>query len=252
MSVHAVTAVIADDEAPLRTYLKRQLGKLWPQLNIAAEAVNGNEALQLIRDHKTDIAFLDIQMPGMNGLEVANLISDQCHIVFITAYNQYAIEAFEKAAVDYLMKPVNNERLRTTIARLQSRLAQSPRDISQLLTQLSEFVRPTVNTLQWLKVAQQDEIRLLSVDDVDYFRAGDKYTSVYSGGKEWIIRTPLKELESSLDPDQFWRIHRSTIVRVEAIARVTRDLAGRYWLEVHGYQQPLQVSRSYVQLFKQN
>ncbi len=252
MKERSTTALIVDDEAPLRSYLKRQLARLWPELTVIAEAANGVTALEAIHAHKPDIAFLDIQMPGLSGLEVAEQIGDICRIVFITAFDQYAIDAFEKAAVDYLLKPVMDERMQTTIERLQAHIGNHPPDLSQLLRDLSRQIRPAADYLQWLKVGRQDEITLLPVDEVDYFHAGDKYISVFSAGKEWVIRTSLKDLESRLDPQRFWRIHRSTIVRLEAVIRVTRDITGRHWLELHGYKKPLVVSRNYVYLFKQS
>ena len=252
MNTNVPSAIIADDEAPLRVYLKRQLARLWPELSIIGEAVNGEEALYLIHEYHPDIAFLDIRMPGMTGLDVAADIANDCRIVFVTAYDQYAVQAFEQAAVDYLLKPVTEARLQIAIVRLRSQMASKPPDLSALLQKLSHTLQPAPRHLQWLKVAQGDEINMLSVGEVDYFRAADKYTSVYTNGKEWLVRTPLKELEVSLDSDQFWRIHRSIIVRVDAISRVTRDLAGRYFVELHGYEQQLHISRSHVHLFKQD
>ncbi len=252
MKRHSVTALIADDEAPLRSYLRRQLSRLWPQLRIIAETANGVEALEAMQQHEPDIAFLDIRMPGLNGLQVVEQANPDCRIVFITAFDQYAIEAFDKAAVDYLLKPVTDERLQTTVERLRKGIENTPPDLTQLLRDLSQQLQPVDDTLQWLKVGQQDDITLLPVDEVDYFHAADKYTSVFSNGREWVIRTTLKELESKLDPNRFWRIHRSTIVRLEAIQRITRDIAGRYWLELDGYARPLQVSRNYAYQFKQS
>lgn len=252
MKAQSITALIADDEAALRNYLRRQLNRLWPRLSIIAEAANGVEAIEAMKQHEPDIAFLDIRMPGLTGLQVAEQANTDCRIVFVTAFDQYAIEAFDKAAVDYLLKPVTDERLQTTVERLQKRIDNAPPELTQLLRDLSQQLQPADDYLQWLKVGRQDEITLLPVDEVDYFHATDKYTSLFSGGKEWVIRTTLKELESKLDPNRFWRIHRSTIVRLEAIARVTRDIAGRYWLELDGYERPLQVSRNYASQFKQS
>ncbi|KHD06811.1 hypothetical protein PN36_23550 [Candidatus Thiomargarita nelsonii] len=240
-----ITALIADDEAPLLRYLKKQLATLWPNLQICGQANNGLQALELITTKKPDIAFLDIQMPGMTGLEVAAQLNGACRIVFITAYDQYAIQAFENAAIDYLLKPVTQERLQKTIMRLQQQL-KPPVDFEALLLQLAQ---PTETYLQWLKVAYQDEIYMLPVSEVDYFQAANKYTTVVTAEKEWLIKTAIKTL--SLNPNEFWRIHRGTIVRVSAIARVSRDFQGRYLLKLHEHQETLIVSRTYAYRFKQ-
>jgi DNA-binding LytR/AlgR family response regulator len=246
-------AIIADDEAPLRRYLKRLLASLWPTLEICGDAINGLEALELIQTQQPDIAFLDIQMPGMTGLEVAAQRDNHCRVVFITAYDHYAIQAFEKAAVDYLLKPVTEERLQKTIERLQQQLSEkSSVDFQSLLTQLTREVQQSPKAyLQWLKVALRDEIYMLPVDEVDYFQAADKYTTVVTVEREWLIKTPIKGLETALEPNAFWRIHRSTIVRVAAIARVSRGFQGRYLIELHHHKETLTVSRAYIHRFKQ-
>ena len=241
-----ITAIIADDEAPLRHHLKKLLANLWPTLQISGEATNGLQALELIQT--ADIAFLDIEMPGMSGLEVAAQYEGTCRIVFITAYDQYAIQAFENAAVDYLLKPVTQERLQKTIERLQQLNQKAQVDFEALRLMMQP---PTVSYLQWLKVAQKDEIYLLPVNEVDYFQASNKYTSVITAEKEWLIKTPIKELETSLNPKDFWRIHRGTIVRLPAIARITKDFQGRYILQLHEHKEELTVSRAYAYLFKQ-
>jgi DNA-binding LytR/AlgR family response regulator len=245
------TAIIADDEVPLHNHLKKQLATLWPNLKICGEAINGPQALELIQSKQPDIAFLDIQMPGMTGLEVAAQCHGICRVVFVTAYEQYAIQAFENAAVDYLLKPVTQERLQKTVARLQQQLAEKPVDFDALLLQLTSSPQPTVSYLQWLKVAYQNEIQMLSVNEVSYFQADNKYTSVITPEKAWLIKTPLKELENTLNPNDFWRIHRSSIVRVGAIARISRDFRGRYLLELYGHKDSLMVSRTYRHRFKQ-
>jgi len=246
------TAIIADDEAPLRNYLKKQLATLWPSLEISGEAINGPQALELLQTKQPDIAFLDIQMPGLTGLEVAAQRDTACRVVFITAYDQYAIQAFENAAIDYLLKPVTEERLQKTIDRLQQHTAnQTAVDFEALLTQLTKAQQPTVSYLQWLKVAHRNEIYLLPVDEVDYFQAADKYTAVVTAEREWLVKTPIKELEAALNPNEFWRIHRSTIVRVGAIARVSKDFQGRYLLQLHNRKETLKVSRAYAHRFKQ-
>ena len=244
------TAIIVDDEPHLCVLLKRQLASCWPELLISAEAHNAAEALQLLDDLQPDVAFLDIRMPGMSGLELASRIGTSCHIVFVTAYDQYAVQAFENAAVDYLLKPVSGERLSTTVARLQAHLSHNPPDLSPLIAQLTEQIRPKKQYLQWLQVSQHNDIELVPVDEVDYFQASDKYTLVINRKSERVIRTPLKELEDELDPERFWRIHRNAIVRVAAIARVTRDFGG-LTLQLHHHEKTLPVGRSYTHLFRQ-
>jgi DNA-binding LytR/AlgR family response regulator len=246
-----VTALIADDEAPLRGLLRDRLARGWPELEIVAEAPDGIEALRLLAAHHPEVAFLDIQMPGLSGLEVAARATDPCQWVFVTAYDQYAVPAFENAAVDYLLKPVSADRLAKTVARLRARLGRAPPDFAPLLAQISQAIASPKRYLQWLNVAARDEIHLLPVAEVDYFQADDKYTTVVTREREWIIRTPLKELEASLDPDGFWRIHRNTIVRIAAVTRVTRDFQGRCLLELAGRSEPVTVSRRYAYRFKQ-
>ncbi|MEI6208269.1 MAG: LytTR family DNA-binding domain-containing protein [Desulfuromonadales bacterium] len=244
------TAIIVDDEPNLCAMLKRLLAVCWPELVIAAEAHNAADALRMIDERRPDVAFLDIRMPGMSGLELATRIGTASRIVFVTAYDQYAVQAFESAAVDYLLKPVSSGRLSTTVARLQTRLSQIPPDLSPLIARLSEQIKPKKQYLQWLQVSQHNDIELVPVDEVDYFRAADKYTLVVNRKSERVIRTSLKDLEDELDPERFWRIHRNAIVRVAAIARVTRDFGG-LTLQLHHHEKTLAVGRSYTHLFRQ-
>jgi DNA-binding LytR/AlgR family response regulator len=246
----APTALIADDEAPLRAHLRRRLADLWPELAICGEAANGAEALGLLAHHRPEVAFLDIRMPGLTGLEVAAQAAQPCHVVFITAYEQYALAAFEHDAVDYLHKPITDERLRATIVRLQRRLVGPAPDLGGLLTALRGVLERETPHLRWIRVAQGDELRLVSADEVLCFQAQDKYTVVTTPEGEWLIRTPIKELEAALDPQRFWRVHRGTLVRVDAIERVTRDFRGRLLLSLKGRREPFVVSRAYAQRFQ--
>lgn len=245
------TAVIADDELSLCAFLRRNLSECWPELVILAEAHHGSEALDQIEALKPDVAFLDIQMPVMTGLEVAQRVAGRCHVVFVTAYDEYAIEAFDSEAVDYLLKPVGKERLEKAVARLRASLVSAPQDLSALLARLAERIQPAMSYLRWLQVSRQDEILMLSVEVVDYFLASDKYTIVMTANQEWIIRTPLKELEAELDPERFWRIHRNAIVRVAAIAGVKRDLRGGHALILRQHEKKLAVGRNYAHRFRQ-
>ncbi len=241
-----MTALIADDEELLRVYLIDLLKETWPQLNIVSDVENGIEALKGIIEHQPSIAFLDINMPGLTGIEVASQCKDDCHIVFITAYDQYAIAAFENNALDYLLKPVSKIRLLETKKRIEQRLGKSPQDISHLLEKLQ-----TKNTyLKWLKVAFQEEVKLIQVADIDYFHSNEKYTSAYVKGKEYILRSSLKKLETQLDPDDFWRVHRSSIVRVNAVESITKTLSGRLLINIGTHK--IEVSRAYQGLFKQD
>lgn len=247
----APTALIADDESNLRSYLKEQLAIYWPELVICAEASNGLQAQKALQKWQPDLAFLDIKMPGLSGIEVARQNTLNTHIIFVTAYDQYAVEAFENAAVDYLLKPVSSERLLKTIQRLQQKLLQPTPPatvINQLLGQLT--TTPATPWLQWIKASRKNRVELIAVSDIDYFQAADKYTSVITRDGEWIIRTRLKELEKELDPSQFWRIHRSTIIRVAVIESFRKTFSGRHLVKLAGHEKPLVVSRSHIKLFK--
>ncbi len=249
----APTAIIADDEKNLRDYLRDMLSRHWPELMICEECRNGEEALDALQKWQPDFAFLDIKMPAMSGLEVAQKASGLTHVVFVTAYDEYAIAAFENNAIDYLLKPVSSERLLKTIERAKARLSTDPTDLSSLLETLGKQIKSAESApryLQWIKATRRGQVNLIAVDDVDYFQSANKYTSVFTKDGEWIIRTPLKELETRLDPDKFWRIHRSVIVRAQAIEQFKRTFAGRPVLKLHSHDKPLPVSRRYEGLFK--
>ncbi|MBY0241143.1 MAG: LytTR family DNA-binding domain-containing protein [Burkholderiaceae bacterium] len=260
MSTDRPTALIADDEEPMRQLLRSRLHEVWPQLDIVAEAANGIEAIALTGLHQPDIVFLDIRMPGLSGIEAARMLFNRCHIVFVTAYDQYAIEAFEQGALDYLLKPAGGERLKMTCARLQERLGKSPanieRQLAQLLNGASGASRASASAkpqeyLRWIQAMVGNSLRMISTKEVLFFRADDKYTRVQTLQGEVLIRKTLKELEDELDPDEFWRIHRSTLVRVDAIAEVRRDLRGRQMVRVRNFDEELEVSRGNTHLFQQ-
>lgn len=250
-------AIIADDEKELRTYLKRMLADTWPQLEICGEAINGRDALKMIEDCAPHIAFLDIKMPGLSGLDVAKKIAGMCRIVFVTAFDQYAVEAFERDAVDYLVKPVTKDRLLQTISRLKKQLQSSPEppeDLTGIITRVLTHLQGNTNTdryLQWIKTQHKDCFRLIPVEEIDYFQAGDKYTLVISAKGEALIRKSIKELSQELDPQKFWQIHRGTIVNVARIEKVGRSLTGRGILKLKNRPDTLTVSRQYLHLFKQ-
>ena len=249
------TAIIADDEPRLAEYLKERLAVLWPELVIAGVASNGPAAQALLISEAPDIAFLDIRMPGLTGLDVARAADGEVQIVFVTAYDQYALAAFERAAVDYLLKPVSDERLAETVARLKARLATptpAP-DIKAALDAIARLVPAAAGTekLAWIRASTGPQVRLIAVEDVCYFQANDKYTSVFTAEGEALIRTPLKELADQLDAQRFWQVHRGTIVNIGHVATTVRDLTGRVTLTLKSRPEKVAVSRAYAHLFKQ-
>lgn len=241
--------LIADDEAPLRAWLARLLREAAPDAEIVAEVGDGEAALAAIERLAPDAAFLDIRMPGLSGLEVAARLAVPCRVVFVTAHDEFAVAAFEQAAADYLLKPVTAERLAKTLQRLRQPAPAEAAALLRLL--LAQAAPPARQPLRWLRVGSGDTVELLDVAEVAHFAAADKYTTVHAGQRQWLIRTPLKELEESLDPGRFWRIHRGLLVRVDAIRGVRRDPMGRLWAELHGGGPALPVSRSYAHLFRQ-
>ena len=249
-------AIIADDEKELRSYLKTMLAEIWPELTICGEAVSGKDALELVDTFTPQIAFLDIRMPGISGLEVAEKIASACHIVFVTAFDQYAVDAFEREAVDYLVKPVTKKRLTQTVQRLKKQLQTSPEPpagFAEMITHVLANLKgnASANYLRWIKTQHKDNIRLIQVEEIDYFQAEDKYTLVITAQGESLIKKSIKELSGELDPQQFWQIHRSTIVNVSKIENVGRSLTGRGILQLKGRPESLTVSRQYLHLFKQ-
>jgi len=252
------TAIVAEDESLLRDELVSLLRSTWPELDIVAVCEDGGSALEAISEHRPDVAFLDIRMPGLTGLEVAAAgaeASPATHIVFVTAYNQYAIDAFERGAVDYLLKPVTAERLAATVKRLQTRTAGTPSDLASLaaiVRQLSAKLpaAPSAPALTWITASVGKETRLIAVDDVVYFQADNKYTVVMTAEGEALIRKPLRELLDVLDPALFKQIHRSTIVNVKAVAAITRDESGRGTMRLKNRAETLTVSLPFMPLFR--
>lgn len=248
------TALIADDEPHLAAHLAQRLAALWPDLELVARPGNGAEALERIETLRPDIAFLDIRMPGLSGLEVASRLTVPCRLVFVTAYDQFAVEAFEREAIDYLLKPISDERLARTIGRLRSSLAAAPPVPPEaLLAQLRQLIAgaPAAGPLRWIRAQVGQVIRLVAAEDICYFQASEKYTTVYTRDAELLIRTPIKELAGQLDPAQFWQVHRSTLVNVRQIAAAKRDAMGRLTLHLKHRPDTLPVSRAYAHLFHQ-
>ena len=245
------TALIAEDEPLMRERLKEKLAEAWPELDVVAEAADGEQALALFEEFRPDIAFLDIRMPGRTGLDVAAVIGTDCHVVFITAYDQYALKAFDAGAVDYLLKPVDIERLLATVGRVRRKLAAPPSDLTALLTELRAAVRNETPYMKWIKAAVGKQVRLIAIADVLYFQSDTKYTRVVLDGGEALIRTPLKELLVELDPEKFWQVHRGTIVNLDAVSGVLREDAERQFILLKDRQERLPISRQFVHLFKQ-
>lgn len=245
------TALIAEDEPLMRERLKEKLAETWPELAVVAQANDGDEALALFDLHEPDVAFLDIRMPGRSGLDVAASIGGECHIVFITAYDQYALAAFDAGAIDYLLKPVESDRLAQTVERVKGKLAAAPSDLSAVIAELRARVSPAASRLRWIKAAVGKQIRLIPVEDVVYFQSDTKYTRVVLAQSEALIRTPLKDLVAELDPERFWQIHRGTIVNVAALSGVLREDAERQFALFKSRPDKLPISRQFTHLFKQ-
>ena len=243
------TALIADDEPMLRAQLKGRLAAAWPELQIVAEAANGEEALALVDATRPDIAFLDIRMPVLSGLDVARELAGRCHVVFVTAYDEYAVAAFDEGAIDYVLKPPMPERIAKVVERLKTRIALAPLDLTALLAKLAardEGAGP----LKWIRASLGASMRMIAVDEVLYFRAEDKYTKVVTADGEALIRKPIKELFEALDPESFWQIHRGAIVNLRAIERVDRDWRGEPVIALKGRDEKLAVSRTFAHRFK--
>jgi DNA-binding LytR/AlgR family response regulator len=250
------TALIADDEPLMLQRIRESLQASWPDLRIVAEAKNGFEAITEYEAHRPDIVFLDIRMPGKTGLEVAATIGDAAHIIFVTAYDEYAIRAFENGAADYLLKPVDVARLAQTIERLQKRMTTKPpikpADLTQLVQSLLEKAKPQ-NKLKWIRASLGQTMRLINVDDVAFFQSDTKYTRIVlrTGEAEALVRTPLKELLDGLDGDLFWQVHRGTVINIAEIDRAVREGPEKLVLYLKSSKETLTVSRQYFHLFKQ-
>ena len=246
------TAVIADDEPLLRANLRTRLAKLWPELAVVHEMENGRGIEEVIAAHEPDLFFLDIHMPGVNGLEAARAVAGRAHVVFVTAFDQYAVEAFERGAIDYVLKPFNEERLGVTVERLRERLEMKPASVDALVEQLAGRLgaRPAEH-LRWIKASVGSNVRLIPVEEVLFFQSDEKYTRVVTCDSEALIRKPIKELLDELDPAKFWQIHRATIVNVDHIASVRRGLKDQAEIALRDNRETLVVSRAFTHLFKQ-
>ena len=244
------TALIAEDEPLLRAELKRALATVWPELTLCSEAEDGLSAIRALGAHAPDVLFLDIQLPAASGIEVARHASGRSHVVFVTAYDKYAVAAFEEGAVDYLLKPFSIERLQIAVARVKRRLHSAPASLDGILRALTTNA-PRKSHLRWVTLRRGQELDLVTVDEVCYFQADHKYTLVYTPSQESLIRKPIKELVEELDPDVFWQIHRSTLVNVNAIAGISRDLRGRMRVRLKQRQELLAVGESFAHRFRE-
>ncbi|HSC64233.1 MAG TPA: LytTR family DNA-binding domain-containing protein [Caldimonas sp.] len=241
------TALIVEDEPLLAAELREELVRLWPGLTLLEPVHDGVAALREIEASHPDVLFLDIQMPGLTGLEVARIAGARSHIVFITAFDQYAVQAFEQGAVDYLLKPIDTARLAQAVGRVRERLSRPPADLGALIEQLQ---RPSGEKLQWITVLQGRDIQFIAVDDVCYFRADNKYIAVVTASGESLITTPLKELVARLDPAAFWQVHRGVVVNMHAVHSVRRSITGQLDLKLKNRPETLRVSAGYAHLFK--
>jgi DNA-binding LytR/AlgR family response regulator len=257
------TALVADDEPLLREALIQQLAQVWPDLDVVAEARNGREAIRLFDERKPDVCFLDIQMPGLSGLDAANHIGRRAHVVFVTAYDHYAVQAFARGALDYLLKPVEQERLVETVSRLKERLASSGPAVNteallqQLTAQLAALQGSAAPApLRWIRAQAGQTLRLIPVDQIDYVRSDAKYTVIAWRGDsgelaEAVVRTPLKDLLAQLDPEQFAQVHRSIVVNLRSVSHVRRRDNETAEIHLKGRKEVLPVSRNYIHLFRQ-
>jgi DNA-binding LytR/AlgR family response regulator len=246
--------IIADDEPLLRFHLQKSLAEVWPEAEVLAQAANGEEAFSLVQELQPDVIFLDIHMPGLTGLEVALKMSQlklNTKVVFLTAYDEYAVQAFEQGAVDYLLKPLDEARLQKTVERLLQNAPQQTNDALDvdLLLDLVSASSPDKH-LTWLNAQQGDSVKVVHVDDVLYFKAEDKYTTLVSLEGEYLLRLSIKQLEEQLDQKIYWRIHRGTLVNMRHVDRVEKTMSGHLQLFLKGVKQPLQVSRAKQNLFK--
>ena len=246
-------ALIADDEVNLAEHLRARLAQAWPELEVLPLAHNGIDALRAIEEDEPEVAFLDIRMPGLTGIELARRIETKTHVVFVTAYDQYAVEAFDREVVDYILKPVTDERLAKSVERLRRKIAgaERPPALDDVLAKLARAIPGAGTRLRWIRALKGELVQQIAVDDVLFFQAQDKYTCVTTRAGESLIRMPLAELAVQIDPEIFWQVHRGTIVNMNEVASTRRDLGGRVFLKLKDGKTELPVSRAYAQKFKQ-
>jgi DNA-binding LytR/AlgR family response regulator len=244
-------AIVAEDEILLQDQLIELLGAAWPELEIAAIASDGRQAMKAMETYRPNVLFLDIQMPEASGLEVAKAASGLCHVVFVTAYDQYAVAAFEEGAVDYVMKPLSGKRVATAVERVKQRLRFTPANLGHLVDDLNSSPKAQGQYLRWINASRGDGVQLVTIEEVRYFQSDTKYTRVVAERCDGLIRKTLKDLMQELDPSVFWQIHRSTIVNLNAVERVGRDIRGNVVLHLRDVDEVLKVSQPFAYLFRQ-
>ncbi|HTV49793.1 MAG TPA: LytTR family DNA-binding domain-containing protein [Steroidobacteraceae bacterium] len=245
-------AVIAEDEPLIRQEVRQMLGQLWPELTILAEVGDGIEALAALERCRPDVLFLDIQMPGLSGLEVAERLSGRAHVVFITAFDRYAVAAFEHGALDYVLKPISLERMQLTLERLRGRLREPPADLGRIAELLKELAPPESKYLKWLTVPHGAELRVVGASEICYLRAEQKYTTLVTAQGSFLLTASLRQMREKLDPQVFWQIHRSIVVNVGAIDRIYRSFRGALEVKVKGCEELLPVSAAHAHLFRES
>jgi DNA-binding LytR/AlgR family response regulator len=250
--VSAPTAVIAEDEPLIRREIRDTLAELWPSLAIQDEVGDGMAALASIESRMPDVVFLDIQMPGLDGLQVAQRLSRRAHVVFITAFDRYAVAAFEQGAIDYVLKPISVPRMQVAVERLRARLGETPADLSRIADLLKQIVPAESKYLKWLTVPQGSELRVVAVEEVSYLRADHKYTTVVTPRDSFLLNSSLRQMKDKLDPQVFWQIHRSVIVNVGAIDRIYRTFRGALEIKLKERQELLPVSAAHARLFRES
>ncbi len=246
------SAVIAEDEPLVRRELRDTLARLWPELAIVAEVGDGVEALTTVERLRPDVFFLDIQMPGLTGLEVAERLSGRAHVVFVTAFDRYAVTAFEQGAVDYVLKPISASRMQVTLERLRARLLEPPADLTQISELLRQLAPSESKYLRWLTVPHGAELRVLAVAEISYLRADSKYTTVVTPHGTFLLTTSLRNMSEKLDPKVFWQIHRGVVVNVGAIDRIYRSFRGRLEIKLRDRNELLPVSAAHAHLFRES
>ena len=248
--MNPIRALIAEDEPLLAAEIREELARAWPGLDIVAQVHDGHATVAAAEQHRPQVVFLDVQMPGLDGLEVARLLAGSAHVVFITAFDHYAVQAFDEGAVDYLLKPLDPARLVRATQRLKERLGQVPADLGKLVDRARQLA-PAAEPLRWISVLHGREIRLITVEDICYFRADNKYVAVVTADGESLISTPLKDLLAKLDPAVFWQVHRGTVVNLSAVRSLSRDIDGSLSLHLKQRPETLKVGSSYAGRFRQ-
>jgi DNA-binding LytR/AlgR family response regulator len=246
------SAVIAEDEPLVRREIRDTLAALWPELTVLAEVGDGLEAVAALERFHPHVFFLDIQMPGLNGLEVAQRLHGRAHVVFITAFDQYAISAFEQGALDYLLKPISAARMRVAVDRLRPRVCEPPADLHRIAELLKELAPTESKYLKWLTVPHGGELRVIAVAEISYLRADQKYTTVVTPQGAFLLSSSLRQMKEKLDPQVFWQIHRAVVVNVGAIDRIYRSFRGALEVRVKGREELLPVSAAHAHLFRES